>query len=68
MTSFVGTQVRILLSMEHDRLVSEHNVKKAWFALELTEAERDEFRNRFGITLFNGYGLTEAFTSLTQTP
>ena len=68
LTSFVGTQVRILLSMEHDRLVSGHNVKKAWFALELTEVERDEFRNRFGITLFNGYGLTEAFTSVTQTP
>ena len=68
LTSLVGTQVRILLSMNHENAVSLHNVKKAWFALDLTETERDEFRDRFGITLFNGYGLTEAFTSVTQTP
>jgi crotonobetaine/carnitine-CoA ligase len=43
-------------------------VRRAWFALNVSDAERAAFEERFGMRLYNGYGLTEAFTSVTQAP
>jgi crotonobetaine/carnitine-CoA ligase len=67
-TSFVSTQVRTLLRQADHVSHRSHAVRRAWFALDLSESERDEFRRRFGIVLYNGYGLTEAFTSVSQSP
>ncbi|MGE0304354.1 MAG: AMP-binding protein [Acidimicrobiia bacterium] len=67
-TSFVSTQVRTLLRQPPDESHRAHRVDRAWFALDISEAECDEFEQRFGIRLLNGYGLTEAFTSVCQTP
>jgi crotonobetaine/carnitine-CoA ligase len=67
-TSFVSTQVRTLLRQPEDAAQGDHAVRRAWFALDVDEGERLEFARRFGIRLLNGYGLTEAFTSVCQTP
>jgi crotonobetaine/carnitine-CoA ligase len=67
-TSLVSTQVRTMLKQPDHPDHRAHSVDRAWFALDLTEAEREEFTERFGIRLLNGYGLTEAFTSVCQTP
>ena len=67
-TSLVGTQVRTLLRQEPSAADRAHGTTRAWFALNVTDDERAAFEERFGIRLFNGYGLTEAFTSVTQAP
>jgi len=67
-TSLVGTQVRTLLRQEPGASDRAHGVRRAWFALNVSDAERAAFEERFGIRLYNGYGLTEAFTSVTQVP
>lgn len=67
-TSFVGTQVRTMLRQEPGEFDRSHRVRRAWFALNVSEVERAAFEERFEIRLFNGYGLTEAYTSVTQAP
>jgi carnitine-CoA ligase len=68
LTSLVGTQVRTLLRQEPAPGDRAHGVRRAWFALNVDDDERRAFEARFGIRLVNGYGLTEAFTSVTQAP
>jgi crotonobetaine/carnitine-CoA ligase len=68
LTSLVGTQVRTLLRQEPSAADRAHAVNRAWFALNVADEERAAFEERFGMRLINGYGLTEAFTSVTQTP
>jgi crotonobetaine/carnitine-CoA ligase len=67
-TSLVGTQVRTLLRQEPGPDDRAHATTRAWFSLNVTDGERAAFEQRFGIRLLNGYGLTEAFTSVTQAP
>src|SRR5205085_2649087 len=67
-TSFIGTQVRTMLRQEPGASDRAHRVRRAWFALNVSAAERAAFEERFAIRLYNGYGLTEAFTSVTQAP
>ncbi len=68
LTSLVGTQVRTLLRQQPGPHERAHRVRRAWFALNVGDDERAAFEERFGIRLVNGYGLTEAFTSVTQAP
>jgi crotonobetaine/carnitine-CoA ligase len=67
-TSFIGTQVRTMLRQEPGDVDRAHRVRRAWFALNVSASERAAFEQRFAIRLYNGYGLTEAFTSVTQAP
>jgi crotonobetaine/carnitine-CoA ligase len=67
-TSLVGTQVRTLLAQAPAASDRAHSVRRAWFALNVSDGERAAFEERFGMRLYNGYGLTEAFTSVTQAP
>ena len=67
-TSLVGMQVRTLLRQEPAPSDCAHGVRRAWFALNVSDAERAAFERRFAIRLLNGYGLTEAYTSVTQAP
>jgi len=67
-TSLVGTQVRTMLRQEPSAADRAHSVRAAWFSLNVSDAERSAFEERFRIPLYNGYGLTEAFTSVTQAP
>lgn len=67
-TSLVSTQVRTLLRQPVSEAHRAHRVRRAWFALDISAGERREFEARFGIRLLNGYGLTEAYTSVCQAP
>jgi crotonobetaine/carnitine-CoA ligase len=68
LTSLVGTQVRTMLRQPPSAADRAHDVRRAWFALNVSDEERAAFEERFQIRLYNGYGLTEAFTSVTQAP
>lgn len=68
LTSFVGAQVRTMLLHAPSPADRAHSVRRAWFAINVSDAERRAFEERFAIRLVNGYGLSEAFTSVTQAP
>jgi acyl-CoA synthetase (AMP-forming)/AMP-acid ligase II len=46
----------------------DHDVRRLFFAINVTDAEKEAFEERFGVTLINGYGLSEGMTLLTCAP
>jgi carnitine-CoA ligase len=60
--------VRTMLPQPERPDDAEHQLRRAFYALNVTEAEKDAFEQRFGMELINGYGLTEAMTVVTCAP
>lgn len=67
-TSLVAMQVRTLLAQPTDAGDGDHLVRRSIFAMTISREERDAFEQRFGITLLNGYGLSEAMTGVAVVP
>ena len=66
--SMVAMMVRTLLAQPASREDSNHAVRRVTYAINVTEAEMQEFESRFGMTLTNGYGLSEAMTEVIVSP
>ncbi len=67
-TCLVAMQLRTILAQppaDHDR---DHVVRRLFFAINVTDQEKEDFESRFGVGLINGYGLSEAMTLLTCSP
>jgi crotonobetaine/carnitine-CoA ligase len=60
--------VRTLLAQPPLPEDGRHNVRRAFYGLAITEAEKDTFEERFAMTLLNGYGLTEAAAEVMSVP
>lgn len=60
--------VRTLLAQPPSELDNSHDVRRAFYGLPITEKEREDFEERFSMTLLNGYGLTEASAEVTAVP
>jgi crotonobetaine/carnitine-CoA ligase len=67
-TCVVAMQLRTLLAQPPDPADRDHVVKKVFFAINVTDAEKEGFEERFGVSLINGYGLSEAMTLLAVSP
>jgi crotonobetaine/carnitine-CoA ligase len=67
-TSLVATLVRTLLLQPAKPSDCVHGVTRVFYAINVTDSERDEFERRFGMRLLNGYGLSEAYTAVTIAP
>jgi crotonobetaine/carnitine-CoA ligase len=46
----------------------DHELRSVGYATNITEAAQAEFEERFGVTLTNAYGLTEAMTEVSIAP
>ena len=66
--SLVAMQVRTLLAQPAAPDDAAHHVRRAVYAINVTDREKDEFERRFGVTLINGYGLSEGGTVVTMSP
>ncbi|WP_067467778.1 AMP-binding protein [Actinomadura macra] len=66
--SLVAMQVRTLLAQPASPDDTAHRVRRVVYAINVTEAEKDEFERRFGVELINGYGLSEGGTVVTMSP
>ena len=67
-TSLVAMLVRTLLAQPespHDR---DHQLRRISYAINVSDAEKQSFEERFGVELLNGYGLTEAMTEVAVCP
>ncbi|MSW96566.1 MAG: AMP-binding protein, partial [Actinobacteria bacterium] len=67
-TAIVAMQLRTMLAQPVDPQESQHAVRKVFYAINVTDGEKEEFEARFGIELINGYGLSEAMTLLSVSP
>lgn len=67
-TSLVAMLARTLLAQPARPIDAEHDLRRVFYALNITLEERDEFEKRFGVELINGYGLSETMTLVTAAP
>jgi crotonobetaine/carnitine-CoA ligase len=67
-TCMVAMQLRTVLAQPPQPGERDHKLRRLFFAINVTQAEKDAFEARFGATLINGYGLSEGMTLLTCSP
>lgn len=67
-TSVVATIVKILLRREPHPHEKEHTLRQAGYGLFVPYEEFIDFQKRFGIKLFQWYGMTESTTTSVTTP
>jgi crotonobetaine/carnitine-CoA ligase len=67
-TCLVAMQLRTVLAQPPDPAERDHQLRRLFYAINVTDAEKDTFEARFGATLINGYGLSECMTLLTCSP
>jgi carnitine-CoA ligase len=67
-TAVVAMQLRTLIAQPPAEGEREHALKRLFFAINVTDQEKEVFEERYGVTLINGYGLSEAMTLLAVSP
>jgi crotonobetaine/carnitine-CoA ligase len=67
-TSLVATQVRTLLAQPERDTDRDHALRRTFYALNISDDEKDTFQERYGVELINAYGLSEAMTLVTLAP
>jgi carnitine-CoA ligase len=67
-TAIVAMQLRTLLAQPVASGEGDHLVRRLFYAINVTDREKEEFEARFGVSLINGYGLSEAMTLITVSP
>jgi crotonobetaine/carnitine-CoA ligase len=68
LTGLVAMLLRTLMAQPpspHDR---DHRLRVVNYAINVPDEEKEAFEERFGVTLANGYGLSEAMLVVAHTP
>lgn len=60
----MAMMVRTMLKQPVSPTERDHQVRDVHYFLNLTTAEKDEFEDRFGVTLLNNYGSTESLVGV----
>lgn len=66
--SLVAMQLRTLLAQPGSSTDTAHSVRRVLYAINVTDAEKEQFEKRFAVELNNAYGLSEAMTAVTMAP
>jgi crotonobetaine/carnitine-CoA ligase len=67
-TCVVAMQLRTILAQPVADGERDHRLRRLFFAINVTDEEKAAFEERFGVTLINGYGCSEAMTLLACSP
>jgi len=67
-TSLVAMQVRTLLRQVPSEADPDHYLRRVLYAINVTDAEKDQFEKRYRVELVNYYGLSEAAMVVTIAP
>lgn len=67
-TSLVAMQARTLLAQPESESDTTHSLRRVFYAINISDAEKEAFESRFGVELINGYGLSEAMTVVCMAP
>lgn len=66
--SLVAMLARTLMKQPERADDAAHSLRRVVYAINVTEAERVAFERRFSVELINGYGLSEAMTTVALMP
>lgn len=67
-TAIVAMQLRTLLAQPQAPGERDHSLHRVFYAINVTDGEKEAFEERFGVSLINGYGLSEAMTLVCVSP
>jgi crotonobetaine/carnitine-CoA ligase len=67
-SSFVATIIKILLELPIHPYENKHNIRQVGYGLFVNKNDITNFQERFGIKLFQWYGMTESITTNIVTP
>lgn len=67
-TSLVATVIKMLLELPEDEKEKKHTLKRAGYGLFVPYPELQAFQDRFGIKIYQWYGMTETMTTNIVTP
>ncbi|WP_249872822.1 class I adenylate-forming enzyme family protein [Oceanobacillus saliphilus] len=67
-SSFVATIIKILLKLEIHPYEKQHSIRQVGYGLFVPKQDIDAFKERFGIQLFQWFGMTESITTNITTP
>jgi len=67
-SSFVATTIKMLLSLPPSDKEKNQTIVRAGYGLFITYDDLTEFQDRFGIKIFQWFGLTESMTTNITTP
>lgn len=67
-TSLVATVIKILLRRDSHKFEKDHTLRQAGYGLFVPYEEYQQFQERFGIHLFQWFGMTESITTNITTP
>ncbi|MCD2195347.1 AMP-binding protein [Actinomycetospora endophytica] len=67
-TSFVAAQSKALLAQPARDDDRDHGIRRTGHAINVTDAEKAEFEDRFGVAFINIYGLSEAAETVAMSP
>jgi crotonobetaine/carnitine-CoA ligase len=68
LTGLVAMLLRTLMAQPPSPRDREHDLRVVNYAINVPVAEKDAFEERFGVTLSNGYGLSEAMLAVAHVP
>ncbi|MGP4105918.1 class I adenylate-forming enzyme family protein [Virgibacillus sp. L01] len=67
-SSFVATIIKILVRLESHPYERQHSIRQIGYGLFVTKNDVETFKERFGIHLFQWFGMTESITTNITTP
>lgn len=67
-SSFVATIIKILLELPSHPYENKHNIRQIGYGLFVNKSDIAKFQQRFGIKLFQWFGMTESITTNIVTP
>lgn len=67
-TAIVAMQLRTLIAQPEKPGDDEHDLRKVFYAINVSDQEKQQFEQRYGVDLINGYGQSETMTLLTVSP
>ena len=67
-TSIVAMRARTLLAQPPHEDDLRHRIRRVFYAINVTDQEKETFEARFGVEFINGYGLSEAMTVVCMAP
>jgi len=64
-TAIVAMQLRTLIAQPPKEGERDHDLRKVFYAINVSDQEKQTFEERYGVDLINGYGQSETMTLLT---
>ncbi len=67
-TDIMSTMCRTMMMRPVEDFEKHHSLKQVYFSMGLSNEEKEQFEQRYGVRLLNSYGMTETVSAVTCAP